>query len=109
MRNCPIALEGILGVTQLHIHTKSEAERTALRYACLRDIKNLRGYMEITNEIPNREFRVSNSDMRLKNRDFDNTLIWFTNSSKINQGTGCGLYGTNTGLSLILGKHATIF
>lgn len=35
--------------------------------------------------------------------------IWYTDGSKINEGTGSGVYGPNTRISVSLGKSSTIF
>lgn len=38
-----------------------------------------------------------------------NNSIWYTDGSKTNEGTGSGVYGPNTRISVILGKSSTIF
>jgi len=38
-------------------------------------------------------------------------LVWFTDGSKMMEGTGAGVYGQSLGrrLSIPVGKHATVF
>lgn len=132
MRSTPTAaMEAILGLMPLHIHIKGAAASSSLRYACLEKDMGTTGHMSIIKRIPNWEYLVINTDISLKERDFNktfnttilkgdvwsmgnlklenNTSIWYTDGSKTNYGTGSGVYGPGKKISVSLGKAATIF
>lgn len=125
------AMEAILGLIPIHIHIKEMAARCALKQTCMKGSMGTSGHMSILKAIPNSDYLMQTSDIRLGHRDFDkpfetiilkgdrwslenlglesNTSIWYTDGSRTAQGTGCGVFGPNTKISASLGKTATIF
>ncbi|KAL0820148.1 hypothetical protein ABMA28_005307 [Loxostege sticticalis] len=128
------AVEIILGIPPLHIAIETEARKALHRLAIAglwdetrppSKHTNLASHKDldfITNmgcdKIPPRfvfdkKFRVSipsRDDWKRGPKPPDeNTLIWYTDGSKMESGTGAGVYSKDTKLSEGMGKLATVF
>lgn len=132
MRTAPTsALEAIIGLTPITIHVKREALASALRHAILDKTSRITGHSRIVKEIPNWERLRYCTDIGTVKLDFEkpftitilerdewtmdkllleaNTQTWYTDGSKMDTGTGSGIYGPNTRISVSLGKSSSIF
>lgn len=133
-RSCPtIPLETLLGLNPLHLHLQSEAARTAIRLQCAgNDVLNkspLHG--SIVKWVPNWELLTTQTDVitpylsfnirfsiiipdrnSYKDPNFllnDESEKWFTDGSKTDEGTGCGIYGPNAEIFIPLDENASVF
>ena len=132
MRSAPTgALEALMGLTPIKIHVKEVAVTSALRHAILDKNSKTTGHMSIVEEIPQWERLRYCTDIGAVSQDFEKpfgitilvrnewsleklrldigTITWYTDGSKMDSGTGSGIYGPNSRTSVSLGTSSSIF
>lgn len=132
MRSAPTgALEALIGLTPIQIHIKEVAAKSALRHVILDKNSKTTGHMSIVKEIPHWERLRYCTDIGAAIQDFDKpfeitilgrnewsmdklrldigTITWYTDGSKMDSGTGSGIYGPNSRTSVSLGTSSSIF
>ena len=116
MRSAPTsALEAIIGLTPITIYVKNVAINSALRYIILDKEAKTKGHSQIVKEIPTWERLRYYTDIDTVKLDFHKpfkstilgraewtmdklrlepgTITWYTDGSKMDSGTGSGIYG----------------
>ena len=134
MHTCPTAaMEALIGLLPLYLHIRREAMSCATRLAILGQIKLKTGlgHLRILEDVPEMQMGILVSDLMPKQKSFgkkykilltnrstwDNggpklesgTIMWYTDGSVIDGGTGAGLVGPNCRRSIALGAFPTIF
>ena len=133
VRSCPsAALQLLLGIEPLHLYIKSIAAKAAIRLECLGNSISTQSssHGTIAKLIPGWEMTTNRTDLLVDKLMFDrlfkisfperehyssnqhiikNTLRWYTNGSKTNEGTGAGIHGPNYYETLDFDDHATVF
>ena len=133
VRSCPsAALQLLLGIEPLHLYIKSIAAKAAIRLECLGNSISTQSssHGTIAKLIPGWEMTTNRTDLLVDKLMFDrlfkisfperehyssnqhiikNTLRWYTDGSKTNEGTGAGIHGPNYYETLDFDDHATVF
>jgi ribonuclease HI len=128
------AMESILGLKPLHLVIETEARKALYRlsmtglwdkskpgtkHSRMETTPKLQGILDMrcdkmsTRLVFKRNFKVyipSRDEWRLGFQPKEeNSLIWYTDGSKMSSGTGAGIYSGDCSVSISLGHYATVF
>ena len=113
MKSTPTAaMETILNLPPLDIYINAEARMGAHRLKCNGNWQDVTfGHASITNTITDKLFTMTSDEMiskinyskpfniqlnwegKVETKSQDGTLVWYTDGSKTDSGTGAGIYG----------------